>query len=122
MKFEDLLHDDFLKQFKTGDKLSNFLVKIQKRGIEKILEGELDAYLNYDKHQSNTNDNARNGYSKKKVRTTLREFEISVPRDRDGSFNSMIVKKRQNQLRYRCLEKQTFRTLLFDCLDGWNRI
>lgn len=98
MKPEDLLNDDFLKQFKTGDELSNFLAKIQKRGIEKMLEGELDAHLDYDKHQSSRNDNARNGYSKKKIRTTLGESEISVPRDRDGSFNPMIVKKRQNTL------------------------
>ncbi len=39
MKAEDLLDDEFLKQFKDGNELSNFLAKIQKRGIEKILEG-----------------------------------------------------------------------------------
>lgn len=98
MKPEDLLNDDFLKQFKTGDELSNFLAKIQKRGIEKMLEAELDSHLDYDKHQSSASDNVRNGYSKKKIRTTLGESEISVPRDRDGSFNPMIVKKRQNTL------------------------
>jgi|GEM_PF-4368569 len=32
MKTEDLFDDDFLKQFKTGDELTNFLKEIQKRG------------------------------------------------------------------------------------------
>lgn len=42
MKKEDLFTDEFLKQFKTGDELSSFLKQLQKRGIEKMLEGELD--------------------------------------------------------------------------------
>ncbi|MCF3112128.1 hypothetical protein LL912_25295 [Niabella sp. CC-SYL272] len=42
MKPEDFLSDDFLKQFKTGEQLNDFLASIQKRAIEKMLEGELD--------------------------------------------------------------------------------
>ncbi|QRE63205.1 IS256 family transposase, partial [Flavobacterium psychrophilum] len=49
MKKEDLLSDEFLKQFKTGEDLYGFLAQLQKRGIEKMLEGELDAHLGYDK-------------------------------------------------------------------------
>ncbi len=51
MKTKDFLSDDFLKQFKTGDQLNEFLASIQKRAIEKMLEGELDDHLGYDKHQ-----------------------------------------------------------------------
>lgn len=40
--------------------------------------------------------NARNGYSKKKLRTTIGETEIAVPRDRDSSYNTMLVKKRES--------------------------
>ncbi len=47
MKKEDFLQDAFLKQFKTREELTCFLKSIQKRGIEKILEGELDAHLDY---------------------------------------------------------------------------
>ena len=50
MKKEDLLSDDFLKQFKTGEDLYSFLGQLQKRGLEKMLEGELDAHLGYEKH------------------------------------------------------------------------
>jgi len=96
MKKEDFLNDDFFKQFKTGDELSSFLKTIQKRGIEKILEGELDAHLDYEKHQTSSNTNSRNGYSTKTIKTALGASDIKVPRDRDSSFNPMLVPKRKN--------------------------
>ncbi|WP_320112535.1 IS256 family transposase [Draconibacterium orientale] len=98
MKKEDLLNDDFLKQFKSGEELNDFLKQIQKRGIEKMLEGELDSHLGYDKNKKSDNSNARNGYSAKKVRTSLGESDIQVPRDRDASFNPMVVPKRGNMV------------------------
>jgi len=98
MKKEELFNDDFLKQFKTGDELNGFLKELQKRGIEKMLEGELDGHLDYQKHQRKKGDNSRNGHSKKKVRTSFGESEIQVPRDRDASFNPMIVPKRGNMV------------------------
>ena len=51
MKPEDLLNEDFLKQFKNAPELTSFLEQLHKRGIEKLLEGELDAHLDYDKHK-----------------------------------------------------------------------
>lgn len=98
MKKEDLLNDDFLKQFKSGDELNDFLKQLQKRGIEKMLEGELDSHLGYDKNQKSDNTNARNGYSEKTVRTSMGQSNIQVPRDRDASFNPMIVPKRGNMV------------------------
>lgn len=94
MRKEDLFDDDFLKQFKTGAELTGFLKEIQKRGIEKMLEGELEGHLDYGKHQKSVSSNARNGHSKKKIKTSFGEAEISVPRDREASFNPMIVPKR----------------------------
>ena len=98
MKREDLLSDDFLKQFKTGKDLYGFLAQLQKRGLEKMLERELDAHLGYEKHEKTLAPNARNGYNTKKVKTSFGETEIQVPRDRDASFNPIIVPKRQNML------------------------
>jgi putative transposase len=54
MKKEDVLSDDFLKQFKTGEDLYSFLGKLQKRGLEKMLEGKLDDHLIYEKHKKTT--------------------------------------------------------------------
>lgn len=98
MKKDELLTDEFLKQFKTGDELNDFLKQLQKRGIEKMLEGELDSHLGYDKNQKSSNTNTRNGFSSKKVRTSFGESQIQVPRDREASFNPMIVPKRGNMV------------------------
>ncbi|MBW1617338.1 transposase, partial [Empedobacter falsenii] len=98
METKDLFPDDFFKQFKTGDELQNFLKDLQKRGIEKMLEGELDAHLDYDKYDLRKQENARNGYSSKKIKTSYGEEEIKVPRDRDASFNPMLIPKRKSMV------------------------
>lgn len=49
MKKEDLFDDEFLKQFKSGEELSSFLKQLQEHGLEKMLEGELDGQLDYEK-------------------------------------------------------------------------
>lgn len=96
MKKEDLLNDDFLKQFKTAGELNSFLQQLQKRAVEKMLEGELDAHLGYEKHQNSTNPNSRNGYSTKTIKNAFGEAEIKVPRDREGSFEPALVPKRKS--------------------------
>jgi len=98
MKPEEFLTDEFLKQFKNREQLNDFLGQLQKRGIEKMLEGELDVHLGYGRHEQSDNSNARNGYGKKKIRTSYGESEISVPRDREASFNPMVVPKRENMV------------------------
>jgi transposase-like protein len=96
MEQKEQLIDDFLKQLKTGEELKGFLAQLQKRGIEKILEGELDAHLGYEKHEKADSSNSRNGYTSKKVKTSFGESDLQVPRDRDASFNPMLVPKRKN--------------------------
>ena len=98
MKKEDLFNDEFLKQFKTGEELTGFLKQLQKRGIEKMLEGELDGHLGYSKHEQSTTSNVRNGFTQKKVRTSFGESQIAVPRDRDATFNPMLVPKRKSMV------------------------
>jgi len=98
MRTEELFNDDFFKQFNSGHELTNFLSQLQKRGIENMLEGELDAHLGYNRHEQSEMINARNGYGKKKIRTSFGESEIRVPRDRDASFNPIIVPKRESMV------------------------
>ena len=59
-----------------------------------MLEGELDAHLGYQKHQTSLKENARNGFSKKIIKTRHGRSEIQVPRDRASSFEPVIVPKR----------------------------
>ncbi|GAB2617309.1 IS256 family transposase [Belliella aquatica] len=96
MKKEDVFSEEFPKQFKTGEDLFSFLSQLQKRGVEAILEGELDNHLGYDKHQNSNGENSRNGHSKKKLRNQYGELEIKVPRYRESSFDPVLVPKRKN--------------------------
>src|SRR5207237_8254260 len=68
--------------------------------IEGALEGELDDHLGYARHDPEGRDggNSRNGYRAKTVLTDTGPVEISVPGDRDTSFEPKIVAKRQRRL------------------------
>lgn len=96
MKKEDLLNEEFLKQFKSGDELNSFIQQLKKRAIEQLLEGELDAHLRYDRHNRSKSNNARNSHSKKSIKTSDGELQISVPRDREASFNPILEPKRKS--------------------------
>jgi transposase-like protein len=98
MDKKDLLNSDFLKQFKNGDELTEFLHELQKRGVEQLLEGEMDAHLGYEKHQTSDNPNSRNGHITKTIKTDHGSHEIKVPRDRDSSYSPMLVRKRQSMV------------------------
>lgn len=96
MKKEDAFSQDFLSQFKTGAELFSFMKELQKRGVEQFLEAEMEEHLGYGKNELSDGTNARNGYTTKKIRTSLGESEIQVPRDRDSSFTPITVPKRKN--------------------------
>lgn len=98
MRKKELLTDDFLSQFTTGQELNDFLEELQNRGIERLLEGELDSHLDYAKHERSDNPNARNGHTTKTVKSRFGESVIKVPRDRDSTFEPMIVPKRSNMV------------------------
>lgn len=74
------------------------LGSLTKTVLETALDAELTEHLGYDKHQVTDSDNARNGTRTKTVLTEVGPVEIEVPRDRDGSFDPKIVRKRQRRL------------------------
>ncbi|OLT40341.1 IS256 family transposase, partial [Serinicoccus sp. CNJ-927] len=69
--------------------------------IETALDEELSEHLGYDKHapEGRNRGNSRNGTRTKTVLTdNCGPVEVTVPRDRDGSFEPQLVKKRQRRL------------------------
>ena len=76
------------------------LAQLTKIVFESSLEGEMDAHLGYGKHDAAGRDggNSRNGTRSKTVLTEAGPVELVVPRDRDGSFEPKIVRKRQRRL------------------------
>jgi putative transposase len=82
----------------TGE--GGLLGKLTKMVIEGALEGEMDDHLGYSRHdpEGRNSGNSRNGHRAKTVVTEAGPVEISVPRDRDSSFEPKIVAKRQRRL------------------------
>ncbi|YCK38276.1 IS256 family transposase [Actinomadura sp. ATCC 39365] len=79
---------------------NGLLGRLTKLVLESALEGEITDHLGHDKHERSGNEtgNTRNGSRSKTVITDVGPVEITVPRDRDGSFEPKIVRKRQRRL------------------------
>ena len=74
------------------------LNQLTKNVLETVLEAELTEHLGHEHGQTPIAANMRNGTRSKTVLTEIGPVEIEVPRDRDGSFESVIVPKRKRRL------------------------
>jgi len=77
------------------------LKQLTKMVVEAALDEEMSEHLGYDKHapEGRNLGNSRNGKRTKTVVTdNAGPVEIVVPRDRDGTFEPVIVRKRQRRL------------------------
>lgn len=66
--------------------------------LQAALEGELAGHMAEEQAQDESPPNRRNGYSVKQVKTNGGTIELSTPRDRAGTFEPELVKKRQTIL------------------------
>lgn len=68
--------------------------------LQGMLEAEMDDHLGYSKYdyKNKDTDDSRNGYSHKKVISSVGEIDLDVPRDRKGEFEPMAVKKNQTDI------------------------
>ena len=57
--------------------------------IKKMIEAEMEDHLGYEKSEGTDNDDQRNGYKSKTIKSSIRE----VPQDRKSSFEAQVVKK-----------------------------
>ena len=82
---------------KTVEDINNVLKDMFGSFLQEALEAELDTELGYPKNAQRPENtgNRRNGHTKKTVRSSQGEVELSVPRDRTGDFEPAIVKKHQ---------------------------
>jgi len=85
------------KGIKTEEDLNDFRAMLTKVTLEAALNAEMEEHLGYDLHERTDSTNARNGYSKKTLRTEEGQFELETPRDRQGHFQPQLVKKRQTR-------------------------
>lgn len=74
--------------------------KLIKSSLENILETELTEHLGYEKNspEGTNSGNNRNGQSYKSIKTDEGQIELTIPRDRNATFDPIIVKKYENTL------------------------
>jgi transposase-like protein len=98
----DALVDHLLEGERPEDILTEggLVQELKKRLVERALEGEMTDHLGYEKNSREGRDggNSRNGKTPKRVKTGDAEIDISVPRDRDGSFDPKLVPKGRRRL------------------------
>ena len=63
--------------------------------IKEMMEAEMDGHLGYEKSERSDNDDYRNGYKSKTVKSSIGEVELEVPQDRKSTFEPQVVKKGQ---------------------------
>ncbi len=92
--------EELKKQIANGtftglDDITNEFKNILKEVIHTASQEELTTHLGYDKHQESNTSNARNGYNDKTIKSKYGNIDVSIPRDRESSFEPKLVKKRE---------------------------
>jgi len=95
--------DELLSSYEKPEDLlgkEGLLKQLQKAMMERVLGAELTEHLGYETGDptGSGSGNSRNGFGKKRVITGEDEVEIEVPRDRAGTFEPQLVRKRQTRL------------------------
>ena len=93
---QQFLQSGLLDGIKTQEELSRMLKELHSASLEAMLQGEMDNHLGYSKHEQSSSTNARNGTSSKHVKTEFGKSQIQVPRDRDSSFEPIVLPKHQS--------------------------
>ena len=96
--------EELRKQIREGKEVSldgilEEFKNLLRESLQTASEEELTSHLGYEKHQESDNSNYRNGHSKKSLKTKYGEVDVSIPRDREGTFEPKLVPKRERILK-----------------------
>jgi len=86
------------KKAPNAEEVQATIKQLIQQTLREALEAELEEFLGYSRYQRSENDNSRNGYSSKTVKSSAGPLEIQVPRDRKGQFEPKLIRKRQTML------------------------
>lgn len=94
----NLIQDEY--DIKSASDIEAALLDMFGGFIEQALEAELDQHLGYSRYdfRHKSTSNTRNGRKPKTIQTRLGKTTVQAPRDREGSFQSQIVPKRQTNV------------------------
>jgi len=85
-------------EVQTAEDVQEALKDLLGGTLEEMLQAEMTEHLGYEPHERAENENSRNGVKTKKVRSKHGELDISVPQDRESSFEPKVVGKRKKDI------------------------
>ena len=97
---KELIRENLSKTPNTSLDFSALIKEMMGQILESTLDGKLEEQLGYSKYDycNKSTDNSRNGYSKKTLKSSSREIDINVPRDRNNEFEPQIIRKHQSSI------------------------
>jgi putative transposase len=101
-RISDEVIDELLAGASSEEEIAGpggLLAELTKRLVERAMEVELTDHVGYEAHCEPPGgaENQRNGTSPKTLLTEHGQVQLDAPRDRDGSFEPQIVRKRQRR-------------------------
>ncbi len=98
MATPDELLDELMKNYKKPEDLigeNGLLKQLTKALVERAMKAEMTEHLGFEKHDpaGKNSGNSRNGSSKKTIKGEFGNIDIAVPRDRNSTFEPVIVPK-----------------------------
>lgn len=79
--------------------ITNALKDLLGETLQEMMDTEFNEHMGYEKYdQEMDKTNYRNGSSSKKVKTSQGEIKIDVPRDRNASFEPIVIEKHQRDI------------------------
>lgn len=106
----DELLDELLEDYQGPEAIlgkDGLLKQLSKRLVERALQAELSHHLNHEQQSDSVQaesqveqvvHNSRNGYSHKTVQGDLGQVPLQIPRDRQSTFEPVLVPKGQRRL------------------------
>ena len=97
-KIDKTLIEDY--NIKDTNDIKDMLKDLLSGTIQTMLEAEIEHELGYAKHsmKDKATSNARNGHSKKTVRSEYGNIDLDIPRDRNAEFEPQIIPKYQREI------------------------
>ncbi|AUX71098.1 IS256 family transposase [Erwinia pyrifoliae] len=89
---------ELAKGLKTEADLNAFSRMLTKLTVETALNAELTDHPGHEKNAPKAGSNTRNGYSSKTLLCDDGEIELSTPRDRENTFEPLLIKKNQTRI------------------------
>jgi putative transposase len=85
---------------KNSNDVQNMLKDLFAGTIQEMLDAEMEDHLGYSKYDYKNKEvkNSRNGVRSKKVRSDFGEVQISIPRDRQGTFEPQVIRNYENDI------------------------